>query len=156
MAITLVWPTSEADTAGAPFSLARTACWTGALVTSCSSVCTSVWVTGSGCVAPAPLALTDGCTSSCAVAEYCFCAVSENARLAARPSVAARTTHHLRWRRICRYARNDGSVPKSVIITFSLIGTWQWPGSHRPESVRRLPVAWHALREVSVRQAPGR
>ena len=144
MAITLVWPTSAADTAGALFSWARTACWTGALVTSCNSVSTSVWVTGCGCVTPTPLASMDGCTSSCAVAEYCLCAVSENARLAARPSAAANPTHHLRRRRICRYARNDGSVPNSVIMTFSLIRKWQWPEPHRP------------LREVSVRQAPGR
>ena len=101
IAITFVWPTCDADTAGVLPSLARTACSTGALVTSCSSVATSVWVTGCGAV-PALLAATDGCTSSCAVAEYCLCAVSANARLAARPSVPAEATHHFRRRRTCR------------------------------------------------------
>ena len=54
-------------------------------MTSCNSVATSVWVTGGGTV-PALAAVTDGCTRSCAVAEYCLCAVSDNARLAASPS----------------------------------------------------------------------
>jgi hypothetical protein len=128
--ITFVWPTSEADTAGALPSWARTACCTGALVTSCSSVSTSVWVTGCACAAPSPLAPRDGCTSNCAVAEYSLWAVSANARLPARPSATVRTTHHLRRRRICRYARNEGSVPNSVIVTFSL----------RKMSIRRTPA----------------
>ena len=47
-AITLVWPTSEAETPGALPSFARTWLCTCALVTSCSSVCTSVEVSGPG------------------------------------------------------------------------------------------------------------
>ncbi len=115
IAITFVWPTCVAVTAGALPSVARTAWTTGALVTSCSSVATSVWVTGCG-VVPAVAAVTDGCTRSCAVAEYCLCAVSDSARLAASPSRAIDTTHHFRRRRTWRYARKDGSVPGSVII----------------------------------------
>ena len=99
MAITFVCATSATDTAGVLCSVPRTACCTGALVTSCNSVCT--WVGVTGCwTAPTPLAAADGCTSSCAVAEYCLCAVSENARLMASPSTASETTHHFLRRRI--------------------------------------------------------
>ena len=45
-AITFVCPTSAAETGGALPSLLLTVCWTWALVTSWSSVCTSVLVTG--------------------------------------------------------------------------------------------------------------
>ena len=94
MDITFVCATCAAETAGSLPSWRRTAAVTGALVTSCNSVCTSVGVTA--CTAP------DGCTRSCAVAEYSLGEVSEMARLAAMPSSANPASHHFRRRTTAR------------------------------------------------------
>ena len=69
MVITSVWATSAADTDGMLPSRWLTACCTGALVTSCRSVCTSVGVTAATAPPEAVLA-PEGCTRSWAVAEY--------------------------------------------------------------------------------------
>src|ERR1700744_6748290 len=74
-AIRLVWPTSAADTGGTLPSVFRTDCWTCALVTSCSSVCTSVGVTGAWLPELRARLLPTDWTSSWAVAEYCFASV---------------------------------------------------------------------------------
>ena len=44
----------------------------------------------------------DDCTSSWAVAEYCFASVSDRARLTANPSRTNTATHHFRRRRVTR------------------------------------------------------
>ena len=72
-AITLVWPTSAAETGGALPSFFLTRLCTWALVTSCSSVCTSVGVTEYWLEPSARLMPPVDWTSSCALAEYCFC-----------------------------------------------------------------------------------
>src|ERR1035438_7314596 len=84
---------------------------------SCSSVCTSVGVTGCSAV-PVAEAWLEGWTRSWAVAEYCLAWVSATARLAATPSRAAQTTHHLRRRRTTRYERRVGLAPNSAVMRF--------------------------------------
>ena len=100
-AITLVWATSEVEIPGALPSSARTAFTTGALVASCRSVCTSVVVTG-WFVLPRLTLWPEDCTSSWAVAEYCFASLSDRARLAASPSRVNPITHHFRRRSVIR------------------------------------------------------
>jgi hypothetical protein len=97
MAITLVWATSAAVTDGELPIWRCTAFVIGALVTSCSMVCTSVDVTGC-CVDPIALAWLDACTRTWAEAEYCLDSVNENARLIPNPISARPMTHHFRLR----------------------------------------------------------
>ena len=84
---------------GALPSFLRTTRTTGALVASCSSVCTSVAV-GACCALPAFTAVPENCTRSWAVAAYSFGDDSEMARLTASPSSASAATHNFRRRRI--------------------------------------------------------
>src|ERR1700753_4442812 len=101
-AIRLVWPTSPAATGGALPSSLRTAFCTWALVTSCSSVCTSVEVTGAWLPELRARLLPTDWTSSWAVAEYGFWPGREKDRLTARPRIAIVATHHLRRRSTAR------------------------------------------------------
>src|SRR2546430_5857021 len=115
MLITLVCATSAARTGGVLPSRWRTCDWIAALVTSCSMVCTSVGVTCCGVLdsAPGPVEL---CTSTWAVAAYCFGWVSDIARLTDAPSSASPGTHHLRRRTSRVYERSVGPAPGSVIM----------------------------------------
>ena len=69
MAITFVWAISAAETDGLLPSRRLTACSTCALVSSCTSVCTSVGVTGFGAW-PGVVLTPEGCTRIWAVATY--------------------------------------------------------------------------------------
>ena len=96
-----VVPTSAALTLGMLPNCRATAALTGALVTSCSSVSTSVGVICSGL----PLAVTtalSGWNRSCAEAEYALGWVSEYPSEATRPSTMTAINHHFRRRRTAR------------------------------------------------------
>src|ERR1017187_4115667 len=95
-AITLVWATSVAEMDGLPPRIALTFRCTGALVTSCRSVCTSVGVTAAGATPNA--VLPAGCTRSCAVAEYCLAWVKDRPRLGAGARCGGAAIHHFRLR----------------------------------------------------------
>ena len=99
--ISLVCPTSAAEMFGVNPSFLVTCPLSGAFVTSCSSVSTSVgeivcWVPEMG---TEPLA---GCTSSSAVAEYCFfCTAMKATATATLSTVTAKSQGNRRptiWR----------------------------------------------------------
>ena len=97
--MTLDRPTSAALTLGTLPSFRATAALTGALVTSCSSVSTSVGVTGCGL----PLVVIPAYwTRSCAEAEYTLGWDSEYPSEATKPSTVTAITHHFRRRRTAR------------------------------------------------------
>src|ERR1019366_9249020 len=97
--MTLDSPASPALTLGTLSNFRATAAFTGALVTNCNSVSTSVGVTGCGL----PLVVIPAYwTRSCAEAEYTLGWDSEYPSEATKPSTVTTITHHFRRRQTAR------------------------------------------------------